>query len=81
MKTTMTSDELKNYVTHFYDEKGEPIIAQLDLRNEVLRDFYERLMEDLGDILDSIEALKEENGKRYSLEEIEEELLSSQPSE
>jgi len=71
----MTVDKLQKYITYFHDEAGTPIVVQLDLRNEVVKDFYARMMEDLEDTLDGIEALKEENGKRYTMEEIEEEML------
>lgn len=73
--TIMTVDELQNHITCFHDEAGTPIVVQLDLRNEVVKDFYARMMEDLEDTLDGIEALKEENEKRYSMKEIEEEML------
>ncbi len=77
----MTVAELQNHITYFHDEAGKPIVVQLDLRNEVVKDFYARMMEDLEDTLEAIEALKEDNGKRYSMEEIETEMLLSNLTE
>ena len=50
---------LKEYKTYLYDENGNPIFVQLDLRNDVMREFYEQMMEDFEDIIDAFEALKE----------------------
>ena len=74
MGTTMTSDELKNYITHFYDEEGVPIIAQINLRNEILRSFYERLLEDLEVTLDAIQILEEKEGGTIPWEVVKAEL-------
>ena len=51
---TMTTAALKKHQTYFYDEKGNPVMVQLDLRNKALREAYE-------DWMDAKEAMAREN--------------------
>jgi hypothetical protein len=52
----MTAASLQKYKTFFYDEKGKPVMVQLDLRNKMMKQAYERAMEELEDMLDVAEA-------------------------
>lgn len=76
-RKSMTVEMLKKYKTYLYDESGTPVAVQLDLRNETMRKFYETMMEDFEDTLAAMQALQESDGKRFSMEEIEKELLSA----
>ena len=47
-----------------YDEHGTPVVVQLDLRNKMLRKFYEKMMEDFEDTLNVIQALEDDDDER-----------------
>lgn len=57
----MTASKLNKYKTILYDVKGRPIVAQLDLRNKLMREVYEQIMEELEDRLDVQEAMVRDN--------------------
>jgi hypothetical protein len=52
----MTAARLRKYKTFLYDDKGKPVMVQLDLRNKLMKQAYERAMEELEDMLDVAEA-------------------------
>jgi hypothetical protein len=52
----MTAASLRKYKTFLYDDKGKPVMVQLDLRNKLIKHAYERAMEVLEDMLDIAEA-------------------------
>jgi hypothetical protein len=52
----MTAGSLRKYKTFLYDDKGKPVMVQLDLRNKLIKHAYERAMEELEDMLDIAEA-------------------------
>jgi hypothetical protein len=64
----MTASTIKKYRTFTYNEHGKPIAVSLDLKNRMMKKFFETMMEDLQDTLDVIEALKEDDGTRYFLD-------------
>jgi ribosomal protein L5 len=71
----MTVASLRKYKTFLYNERGKPVAVQLDLRNKTMKKFFETMMEDFEDTMDAIQALKEDNGTRYTLKEVEEHLF------
>ncbi len=58
----MQADTLRKYQTFFYDEKGNPVMVQLDLRNKAVREAYE-------DWMDAREAMAGEKDSSRSFEE------------
>jgi hypothetical protein len=48
----MTAANISKYKTLLYDKSGKPIMVQLDLRNKMMKQAYERAMEELEDMLD-----------------------------
>ncbi|MDZ7935731.1 MAG: hypothetical protein U5M51_12385 [Emticicia sp.] len=55
----MTTATLRKYRTYLTDEKGKPVAVQLDLRNKVIRQAYEEMMEDLEDLAEAKARMKE----------------------
>lgn len=58
----MTASTLNKYKTILYDEKGKPVMAQLDLRNKLMRKFFEQAMEAMEDYVDAQEAMARDDG-------------------
>jgi hypothetical protein len=52
----MTAATLRKYKTFLYDDKGKPVMVQLDLRNKLIKLAYEKAMEEIEDMLDVAEA-------------------------
>ncbi len=67
----MVADTLRKHQTFFYDEKGNPVMVQLDLKNKVVREAYE-------DWMDAREATARENDDRRPFDEFVEEYLGSE---
>lgn len=63
----MIADTLKKHQTYFYDEKGNPIMVQLDLRNKAVREAYE-------DWVDAREAMAREQDASRPFDEFVKEL-------
>lgn len=66
----MIADTLKKHQTYFYDEKGNPIMVQLDLRNKAVREAYE-------DWMDAREAMARENDETRPFDEFVKEYRDS----
>lgn len=57
----MTATNLKKYRTFTYNEKGNPISVSLDLKNRMMKKFFDSLMEDFEDTLVAMERQDEES--------------------
>ena len=66
----MVASRLSKYKTILYDEKGRPVMAQLDLRNKLMRRAFEKAMEELEDELDVKEAMARDDGQGIPWEEV-----------
>ncbi len=55
----MTAAALKKYRKYLTDDKGKPVMVQLDLRNKAMRQAYEEWMEDLEDLTEAKARMKE----------------------
>ena len=69
------------YRTFLYDEKGEPVIVQLDLRNEFLKKTYEKVMEEFEDYLDAQEAMTRDDDDTVTWKEVKKGLYSESQQE
>ena len=65
----MPAATLKKHQTYFYDEKGNPVMVQLDLTNKTMREAYE-------DWMDAKEAMARENDKSRAFEEFAAEYMA-----
>ncbi len=72
----MTAAALNMYRTFLYDEQGEPVVVQLDLRNEFLKKAYEKVMEEVEDYLDAQEAMARDDNDTIPWEEVKAGLYS-----
>lgn len=77
----MTAATLNMYRTFLYNEKGEPVIVQLDLRNEFLKKTYEKVMEEFEDYLDAQEAMTRDDDDTVTWEEVKKGLYSESKQE
>lgn len=50
----MTVATLRKYKTFSYDKNGKPVAVEFNLRNKVMREFFESMMEDFEDTLEAI---------------------------
>ena len=48
----MTAAALKKYRTYLTDDKGKPVMVQLDLRNKIIKSAYQKMIKELEDISD-----------------------------
>jgi hypothetical protein len=60
----MTTATLHKHRTITYNEKSQPISVSLNLKNRMMKRFYETLMEDFIDTLAVIEVMKNDDGVR-----------------
>lgn len=67
----MQANLLKKHHTFFYDDKGNPIMVQLDLRNRAVREAYE-------DWMDAREAMARENDASRPFDEFVKEYMNSE---
>lgn len=66
----MSAAALKKHQTYFYDEKGNPVMVQLDLTNKAMREAYEDWME-------AKEAMTRENDRSRPFEEFVAEYMAN----
>lgn len=57
----MTSEAIKKLRTITYDAKGKPVSVLLNLKNKMMREAYEKAMEEIEDRMDTEEAMKRMN--------------------
>jgi len=57
----MTATNLNKYRKFTYNEKGTPIAVSLDLKNRMMKKFFESLMDDFEDTLLAMERQNEES--------------------
>lgn len=55
----MKIETLRKYRTYLTDDQGKPVMVQLDLRNKMIRQAYEEMMEDLEDLVEAKARMKE----------------------
>jgi hypothetical protein len=52
----MTAATLKKYRTITYDDKGKPVSVVLNLKNKIMREAYNKALEEIEDRMDMDEA-------------------------
>lgn len=77
----MTVAKIKRNITYLYDEKGQPAIVQLDLRNKVVKEAYEEVFDKIEDYLDTQEAMARDDDDYVSHEEVKSRVLALQSME
>jgi beta-mannanase len=71
----MTTATLHKHATITYNPKGQPISVQLNLKNRIIRQAYENMMED---VTDAMMAMQRDDNDTISHEEVKARILSLQ---